>query len=165
MDIQIKCKECKEEFNPDLNNKKGWTCPNCGAQNPDLRKHYKIVGVITAILFAGMVALIIFSISRVGKVAWGHVIPLIMALLSLVVAAILLFSDVPWQNPNAIGLMWLLYATYLAMVILLLIVSVIGEVTHPGRTISILSVLGIFFLVMFGYIYWVHKQTRRCRIE
>ena len=164
-EMQIRCKKCEEEFDPRLNQKKGWTCPNCETRNPDLRLHYRVVMGIALLGFLLIGGLTVARLISGTAPANSQVVPLLETLVLLVTVLVLALKKEPWANGLARGLVWVVFGSVFALEVVLPIALQLMSLCLGGeansRFIGFVVPFGLVYCVLLGYLLWLHMAAKR----
>jgi hypothetical protein len=160
--LEIPCEECGENYNPNLNDKKGWTCPNCRSRQPNLSLHYRILAYLCGLGLAWTLYLLLASIRYYGRFGWGHLLPTTQAILLLVAITALILRDRPWEQAPLRATIWLVYGSFVLFYLtepLLIVVILTHNVT--ARFLRMIVPLGVGLIGVGAYMTWVHVASRR----
>jgi hypothetical protein len=156
-DASVKCKQCLHVFRPDLKTSGHWTCPGCGANNPNLRRHYRSVADLLILgLIVTMAVVLLGSTERLELTAG--------VLVSIAWSALLLFAIIkiystrsPWRNMVVKTLIWVVFGARFALYGL--------EVIAAQRPMPWIIGPLVVFVVVFSYLFWLAFATRRALAE
>lgn len=161
-EIKTPCDECGEKFNPYLNRKKGWTCPNCKTRQPNMALHYRIItylcGAALAFTAFGVVGGLIPS-SNPESVHW---LPLVQSALLLLAMSLITFKSQPWNSNGLTALLCLTFFSFLFCYLIgptILIFAL--DVTTDQKTLTVLGILGVLIVSAGVYLSWVYLSVRR----
>jgi FtsH-binding integral membrane protein len=99
----IFCQKCRQSFEPDARIRGPWICPQCGAKNPNLRRHYRSIADLF-ILGLFLASAGFYFGSREFNLYW---ILVAADCVLLLLATIAIFrSKTPWANPTVRILIW-----------------------------------------------------------
>lgn len=161
-ELQVPCPECGEEFNPELSEKKGWTCPNCGTRQPDLALHYRVLAYLCAVGLATILYMLISSLRRPEGFAWGHLLPVTQAALLLITITVLILRDRPWKNAAVRAAVWLVYGSFVLFYFLLPLLIVLLLIRRDiAQYLRVLLPHGVVLVCVGIYVSWIHIVSRR----
>ena len=150
--IPIKCGSCGIVFSPDPRSRDAWVCDACGAKNPNLRRHYRSLGIlwIFALAIATMVGLGLLleagTIDYLLLLTWA---------LSLAIVIAIYGSRAPWMSTPTKVLIWVGIAF-----------ALFGNVLYPLIFRDQFSPLrAAVTTVVFAYVCWLQIQARKCSVR
>ncbi len=148
--VSIKCRKCRQTFQPDVRTRGLWFCPNCRAKNPNLKRHYR---AIADLFIIGLVGTAVFIFLRRNQLGLGLGIVFATNVLLLVVASVAIYmSKAPWADPIAKLLIWIVFG-------LAFVSNVILPLLLAGRLNIVFVVL---YALIFPYLFWLNSQANKC---
>lgn len=154
-DIVIRCTKCGETFAPDLKLKKDpWFCTQCGAKNPNLRRHFRSVADFFILCLAVTVGVLVYGFSQGKSVTARSIVLTVWAVLLLVATIRIYTVRMPWRDRLGRGLIWVVLALIVADRIVMLVLL------PRGMSIPLL-VIPIAVLI---YVIWVFRAASQCTI-
>jgi len=149
--VAIKCKKCRNLFQPDMKTKGPWRCPSCEAKNPNLKRHYRSVADLCIL---GLIVTVVFVVVgfRESGLTLGAVLSAAHGVLLLVTIVFVYKSKTPWTDTGAKTLIWIVFSLVFAFNVLLPLV-VAGMLNLPAMIVS---------AVVFPYLLWLNSQANKC---
>jgi hypothetical protein len=152
-DASVKCKHCLHVFRPNLKTSGHWTCPRCGANNPNLRRHYRSVADLFILgLIVTMAAVLLGSTERLELTA-GVLVSIAWSVLLLFAIIKIYSARSPWRSMVVKTLIWVVFGARFALYGL--------EVILVQRPMPWIMGPLVVFVVVFSYLFWLAFATRR----
>ncbi len=163
-EIKVPCDECGEQFNPYLNRKKGWTCPNCKTRQPNLALHYRIVGYLCAAALVWTAFGVINSLMTEGASA----IPLVtlsQSILLLLALSISAISREPWRSNGLTALLSLIFFSFLFCNLIGPAVLIFGfDISASPGLLRFMIISSAVLLCTGTYLGWIYASVRRLHL-
>lgn len=164
-EIKIPCEECGEEFNPYLNRKKGWTCPNCKARQPNLALHYRIVAYLCGGALAWTLFALTSSFINTGHLASIHYLPAAQSFFLLLSLSLITFSRQPWRSNVLTSLLCFVFLSFAFFYLICPAFLLFGlDVTANYKMMRFLITFGILAVSTGTYLGWVYLAVRRLQL-
>jgi|GEM_PF-6404299 len=148
--------KCNQDFQPDLQTRGDWVCPNCQTKNVNLKRHYRSVAdlYILWLIFSGIFSVIHFKLNGVD----AGVLFSFPFLIFLIITVVFIYrSKEPWNDKVAKYLIWLVFGTSLGFKLLQVAgLLITGKINIPFIVSFILIYSAIFF-----YLFWLHSKARK----
>lgn len=169
-DCCIRCKKCRLLFEPDIEGCGGgrWPCPDCGTRNPNLRRHYRSIGLL--FILALLLRLLPLFRTICAAPLWIANAPLDFAieggllflqLALLVVGIVGIYSAIaPWKSRKLRVLIWVVFSMFfLVRVVESVALFLAGE--EPGLVAGVFGTGVLVFGIIFVYLFWLDFATKR----
>lgn len=148
----IGCKNCRNTFQPDLQTKAAWLCPNCQVKNPNLRRHYRSVAGLCILGFLATAIAAVVHFRQAGMTV-GIALSTAHAVLLLLATVFVYKSQAPWTDAPVRALLWTVFG--LAVVLSIVIPFVLAGILNMAPIIA--------YALAFPYLFWVDGHARRSR--
>ena len=146
----IKCKNCRDTFQPDMHTKGAWLCPNCQVKNPNLRLHYRSVAGLCILGFIVTAIAAVVAFRQAGMTV-GIALSTAHAGLLLLTTVFVYRSQTPWADAPVRALLWTVFG--LAVILSIVIPLVLAGVLNIAPL--------ILYALAFPYLFWVDGHARR----
>jgi hypothetical protein len=153
-DLAIKCKKCGGTFQPDMNTKGAWSCPNCHAKNPNLKRHYRSVADVCILGLIATVIIFVIGLNKRG-LDLNIVLSSTHAVLLLVTIVLVYKSKAPWMDTTAKTLIWVVFGLALLFNVVVPLL-IIGTLNIPALVI---------YAIVFPFLFWLNAQASKCTIK
>ncbi len=147
----IKCKKCRNAFQPEMKTKKTWQCPSCQAKNPNLKRHYRSVADLCIL---GLIVVAIrfwFGFSE-DSLNFGVILSAGQAILLLVTVLFVYKSKAPWADSVVKVLIWTVFGLALLFNVVIPLVF-FGWLNIPAC---------IVYALVFPYLFWLNSLASKC---
>ncbi|MBN2507953.1 MAG: hypothetical protein JXQ71_14805 [Verrucomicrobia bacterium] len=156
----IQCKKCGTVFPPHPKTKGTWICPHCQAENPNLKRHYRSVADLCIL---GLVFVLVVLAMRIyqAKVGLADLFMAADAVLLLVTIVCIYKAQAPWANRVIQRLIWIVFGVAFAVNVF---VPLLAHGTIDYHRAFSVSARFVVYLVIFGYLFWLQVQARKCAV-
>lgn len=163
--IKTPCEECGEEFNPYLNRKKGWTCPNCKTRQPNLALHYRIIAYLCGAALAWTLLGLTTSVINTGHLASVHYLPAAQSVFMLLSLSLITFGRQPWRNNVLTSVLCLVFLSFAIFYFLCPALLLFGlNVTASYEMLRFIIIFGVLVVGIGAYLGWVYLAIRRLQL-
>ena len=147
----IKCKQCRNTFEPDMKTKGAWPCPSCQAKNPNLKRHYRSVADVCVLGLIITVIAVAIDFSNTG-LNLGIMLSALDGVLLLVTIVFVYKSKTPWSDSVAKTLIWTVFS-----------LALLFTVVVPLILTGILNIPAIIvYALVFPYLFWLDSKANKC---
>ncbi len=159
--VQIRCRGCRGTFVPDLKKRGTWDCPQCGAPNANLRRHYKSVADVCILWLAYSIVVIGLTLSRQAMGTAWILLSLFHAVLLLIIIVSVYRTPAAWLKTRIRTLIWIVFTSALFFRLLTVILWIVGGSAAAATVLIGLVTSLVVPGAVFAYLFWLRSATKK----
>ena len=156
--VRLNCKDCHEDFQPDLKTTCDWFCPHCKAKNPNLIRHYRSVADLYVLSLFFLVMILVWHVLSVG---WDldFFLSLPMIILLGIAIVVIYKSKTPWIDKKVRHFIWLVFGVSFVFKLFQTVLLLLAGALYFSFVASFL----VIYSFIFFYLLWLELRSRKYR--